>query len=54
MRRPWAKISTLLWDVGGVLFTNAWDRNRALNLEAAAHLGMHAIHMKDAAQLEAE
>jgi len=28
--------------------------DRSLNLEAAAHLGMHAIHMKDAAQLESE
>jgi putative hydrolase of the HAD superfamily len=28
--------------------------DRSLNLEAAAHLGMHAIHMKDAAQLERE
>jgi len=28
--------------------------DRSLNLEAAAHLGMHAIHMKDATQLEDE
>jgi putative hydrolase of the HAD superfamily len=28
--------------------------DRALNLEAAARLGMHAIHMQDAAQLESE
>ncbi len=28
--------------------------DRSLNLEAAARLGMHAIHMQDAAQLEGE
>jgi len=28
--------------------------DRALNLEAAARLGMHAIHMKDAEQLQSE
>ena len=55
-----AEVTTLFWDVGGVILTNGkleeclFIDDRALNLECARLLGMRTIHYQKAAQLPAE
>jgi hypothetical protein len=44
-------ITTLLWDVGGVLL---FVDDRELNVEIAARLGLRTIHFRCGEQLRAE
>ena len=47
-----AEISTVLWDVGGVLLTNGWEHvdDPAHHCEAAQALGIRAIRYQDETQ----
>jgi putative hydrolase of the HAD superfamily len=38
-------VTTIFWDIGGVLLTNAWDR--AARLRAAAHFGLDGDELQD-------